>query len=180
MEYFIERVIEFCKFNNPSLQPDEEFLLSTVENVIVAKKTYSMIYNVISRNFPLTITKLSADEKKDITDDLSSKNFWWKDCLTDLDSWIPFYYLYGRFPGSQEFKNVPFVNKPFFLRTATVLLPADLYSKFSGTDAKGLVSLFFHISSFKYLFWRRLHSFENCFCRIYEKFDISSIELRKR
>ena len=102
-----------------------------------------MIYNAISRNFPLTITKLSADEKKDITDDLSSKNFWWKDCLTDLDSWIPFYYLYGRFPGSQEFKNKAFVNKPFFLRTATVLLPADLYSKFSGTDTKGLVSLFF-------------------------------------
>ena len=141
MEYFIERVIEVCKFNNPSLQPDQEFLLSTVENVIVAKKAYSMIYNVISRNFPLAITKLSADEKKDITDDLSSKNFWWKDCLADLDSWIAFYYLNGRFPGSQEFTNVPFVNKPFFLRTATVLLPADLYSKFSGTDAKGLVSL---------------------------------------
>ena len=71
-EYFIERVIEVCKFNNPSIQPDEEFLLSTIENVTIAKQVYTMIYNVIAINFSLTILKLSVDEKKDINDDFLS------------------------------------------------------------------------------------------------------------
>ena len=39
------------------------------------------------------------------------KNFWWKDCLTNL-AWIAFYYQYDRFPGSENFTNVPQVNMP--------------------------------------------------------------------
>ena len=70
-----------------------------------------------------------------------SKNFSYENSLTNLDAWISFYYLYGRFPGSEEFVNVPFVSKPVFLKTETNLSPADLYSKFSATDAKGLASL---------------------------------------
>ena len=140
-EYFIERVIEVFKFNNPSIRPDEEFLLSTIENVTIAKQVYTMIYNVIARNFSLTISKLSVDEKKDINDDFLSQSFWYKDCLTDLNSWISFYYLYGRFPGLKDFTNVPFADKPIFLKTETTLSLPDLYSKFSAADAKGLVSL---------------------------------------
>ena len=68
-EYFIECVIEVCKFNNPSIRPDEEFLLSTIENDTIAKWVYTMIYNVIAINFSLTISKLSVDERKDINDD---------------------------------------------------------------------------------------------------------------
>ena len=56
-------------------------------------------------------------KKKDIGDDITNKNFSYEDSLTNLDAWISFYYLYGRFPGSEEFVNVPFVNKPVFLRT---------------------------------------------------------------
>ena len=63
-EYFIERVIEVCKFNNLSIRPDEEILLWTIENVTIAKRVYTMIYNVIARNLSLTISKLSVDEKK--------------------------------------------------------------------------------------------------------------------
>ena len=68
-EYFIECVIEVCKFNNSSIRPDEEFLLSTIENDTIAKWVYTMIYNVIAINFSLTISKLSVDERKDINDD---------------------------------------------------------------------------------------------------------------
>ena len=71
-EYFIERVIEVCKCNNLSIWPDEEFLLSTIENVTIAKQVYTIIYNVIARNFSLAILKLSVDEKKDINDDFLS------------------------------------------------------------------------------------------------------------
>ena len=84
---------------------------------------------------------MSYGEQKDIGDDFSSKNYLIDDSLTNLNAWISFYYLYGRLPGSEEFVNIPFVNKPAFLKTETNLLPANLYSKFSATDAKGLVSL---------------------------------------
>ena len=111
-----------------------------------------MVYNMIARNFYSTILKLSVDEKKkEIKEDLISKHFWWKDRLTDLDSWIAFYYQYGRFPGSEKLNSVPQVDKPIFLRTETFLSPPDLYKKFAGTDAKGLVSSC--ISCFEYLFW---------------------------
>ena len=61
--------------------------------------------------------------------------------MKDLDSWIAFYYHFGRFPGSENFTNVPRVNMPGFLKTEMPLLHLHLYKKFSGTDAKGLVSL---------------------------------------
>ena len=67
-----------------------------------------MFYNVVARNFYSTIKKMSVDKKKkEIKEDLIIKNFCWKDCLTNLDSWIAFYYQYGRFPGSETFTNLP-------------------------------------------------------------------------
>ena len=101
-----------------------------------------MVYNVVAKNFYSTMKKISVDKKKKASkEDLMIKKFWWKDCLTNIDSWIAFYYQYGRFPGSENFTNVPQVNTPIFLKTETILSPPDLYQKFAGTDAKGLVSL---------------------------------------
>ena len=60
--------------------------------------------------------------------------------MTDLNSWISSYYLYGRFPGLKDFTNVPFVDKTIFLKTETILSLPDLYSKFSATDAKGIAA----------------------------------------
>ena len=57
-------MIEICKFNNPTIRPDEEFLLSTIENVTVAKRVYTMIFNTVARNVNLTISNLCYDEKK--------------------------------------------------------------------------------------------------------------------
>ena len=59
-QYFIERVLEVSKFNNANLiKSGEEFLLSTIENVTVARRVYSMIFDIVSRNFNLTINDLS-------------------------------------------------------------------------------------------------------------------------
>ena len=99
------------------------------------------MYNTVARRFSDSIQNLSYDEQKHIGDDFSSKNYLIDDSLTNLNAWISFYYLYGRFPGSEKFVNVPFVNKPISLKTETNLSPENLYSKFSATDAKGLVSL---------------------------------------
>ena len=57
-------MIEICKFNNPTIRPDEEFLLSTIENVTVAKRVYTMIFNTVARNVNLTISNLCYGEKK--------------------------------------------------------------------------------------------------------------------
>ena len=140
-QYFIERVIEVCKFSDVTIKPGEEFLLSTIENVTVAKKVYTMVFNTIARNFNLTIPNLAFSRIKDISDDFSIKNYSYQDSLTNFNDWIFYYYLYGKFPGSDEFVNVPYHKKPYFLKTETQLSPSNLYGKFSATTAKGLVSL---------------------------------------
>ena len=61
--------------------------------------------------------------------------------MKDLDSWIAFYYHFGRFPGSENLTNVSHANMPGFLKTELPLSPLHLYKKFTETDAKGLVSL---------------------------------------
>ena len=99
-QYFIERVIEVCKSKEAgsTIRPTEDFLLTTVENVTVAKKAYQTFYNVVARNFNSTISKISVDKEKKIKGDLLSKNFWWKGAMNELDSWIVFYYHFVRFP----------------------------------------------------------------------------------
>ena len=129
-QYFIKWVIEVCNLSDVTIRPDEEFLLSTIENVTVAKRVYTMIFNTVARNFNLTVSNLPYGRIGDISDDFSIKNCPYRDSLTNLNDWISYYYLYGKFPGSEEFINVPFVNKPGFVKTKTNLSPADLYSKF--------------------------------------------------
>ena len=73
-QYFIERVLEVCKFNDSNLiKPGEKLLLSTIENVTVAKRVHRMIFDTLSRNFNLTVNDLSYGRTKDISDDFSIK-----------------------------------------------------------------------------------------------------------
>ena len=117
-QYFIERDIEVCKLKEAgsTIKPTKDFLLITLENVAISKKAYETFY-VVARSFNLTTSKISVDEQKKIKEDLLSKNFWWEDCMKELDSWIAFYYHFGRFPGSANFTNVPCVNMSGFLKT---------------------------------------------------------------
>ena len=48
-QYFIELVIEVCKSKEvgSSMKPTKNFLLTTVENVTLAKKSYKTFYNTI-------------------------------------------------------------------------------------------------------------------------------------
>ena len=65
-QYFIERIIEVYKSKEAgsTIKSTEDFLLTTVENVTVAKKVYETFYNTVARNFNLTISKISVDEQK--------------------------------------------------------------------------------------------------------------------
>ena len=85
-QYFIERVLEVCKFNDANLvKSGEKILLSTIENVTVAKRVYRMIFDTVSRNFNLTINDLSYSRIKDVSDDFSIKNYSYRDSLTNLN-----------------------------------------------------------------------------------------------
>ena len=61
--------------------------------------------------------------------------------MKDLDFWIAFYYHFGKFPGSENFTNVPRANMSGSLNTEMLLSPLHLHKKFSRTDAKRLVLL---------------------------------------
>ena len=67
-QYFTERVIEVCKSREigNKIKKSEDLLLTTVENVTMAKKSYDTFYNVIERNFYSTMNKLSSDERDQI------------------------------------------------------------------------------------------------------------------
>ena len=85
--------------------------------------------------------KKLLDEHGTIKDDLLRENFWGENVVTELDSWIAFYFKHGRFPASQELIAIPHVKTPPFLKTNIPISPIDLYKKFAGTDAKVLVSI---------------------------------------
>ena len=78
-QYFIERVIEVCKSKEISstIKKSEDFLLTTVKNVIMAKKSYKSFYNIVQRNFYSTMQQLSVDELNEIRDGFLRENIWW-------------------------------------------------------------------------------------------------------
>ena len=116
-QYFIERVIEVChsKEVGSTIKPTEDFLLTAVKNVTLAKKSYETFYNVIQRILYSTMSKIPNDEREQLQEDFLSKNFWGKNVIVQLDSWLAFYYKYGRFPGLQKHFSIPQVNMPIFL-----------------------------------------------------------------
>ena len=107
-QYFIERVIEVChsKEVGSTIKSTEDFLLTAVKNVTLAKKSYETFYNVVEHNLYSTMSKIS----KQLQEDFLSKNFWVEDVVVQLDSWLTFYYKCGRFPGLQKYVSIPQVN----------------------------------------------------------------------
>ena len=95
---------------------------------------------LLKKKLYLTIKKFSVDEKEKIQEDFQNKYFAGEGSLSNLDSWIEFYYRFGRFPGSHHFTNVPYAEMPYFLKTTMPLSPMKLHTSFRGTDAKGLAS----------------------------------------
>ena len=127
-QYFIERVLEVChsKEVGSTMKPTEDFLLTTVKNVILAKKFYETFYNVAECNLYSTMPKISNDEREQLQEDFLSKNVLGKNVVVQLDLWLAFYYKYGRFPSSQKFVSIPQVNIPIFLKTEMPISPVDL------------------------------------------------------
>ena len=53
----------------------QDFLLDTVENVTLAKKSYETFYNVCARNFYSAMEKISVDEYEIIKEDFYREIF---------------------------------------------------------------------------------------------------------
>ena len=65
---FIERVLEVChsKEVGSTIKPTEDFVLTTVKNVTLAKKSDETFYDVVERNLYATMSKISNDERKQL------------------------------------------------------------------------------------------------------------------
>ena len=48
------------------------------------------------------MSKISIDEREELKEDFLSKNVWAENVVIHLDSWLVFYYKFGRFAGSQK------------------------------------------------------------------------------
>ena len=130
-----------------------------------------MIFDTVSRNFNLTINELSYGRIKDISDDFSIKNYSYRDSLTNLNDRISYYYLHEKFPGLDEFVNVTYHKKPYFLKTEMQLSPPNLCSKFTATSATVLVS--FHALCVLNIY---LDGSKDISKLAYQKFNLSSFE----
>ena len=76
-QYFIEQVLEVCKDKEIcKTKKSQDFLLGTVENVTIAKKSYEIFYNIIEGNFYSAMEKISLDEYNIIKEDFYRENFW--------------------------------------------------------------------------------------------------------
>ena len=52
-----------------------------------------------------------------------------------------FYHVLGRFPGKLDLIIIPKPDTPAFIKTDEIISSNQLYKKFRGTDAKGLISV---------------------------------------
>ena len=89
----------------------------------------------------LAVENLSAEEFSERKEDFNGENFWARHVVHELDCWIAFFFIKGRFPGSQKLIMLPQADIPDFVKTETPLSPIDLYKKFKATDAKALASI---------------------------------------
>ena len=80
-QYFLERVIEVFKSKRigSTIKKSEDFSLTMVENVTMAKKSYKTFYNIVERNFLSTMQQLSVDEQTEIKDYFLRENFRWEE-----------------------------------------------------------------------------------------------------
>ena len=106
-----------------------------------SKKTYKSFYNQITNNLTFILDNLPDDEFKEIINNLHTENYLPDDFVNFLDCWCKFYFLQGRFPGSQELIMILQAQIPPFVKTQTPLSPIDLYQNFKATDARALVSI---------------------------------------
>ena len=73
---FIQQVLEVCndKETGRTIRKSQDFLLDTVENVTLAKKSFETFINICARNFYSEMEKILVDEYELIKEDFYKEN----------------------------------------------------------------------------------------------------------
>ena len=149
-QYFINKVLDIIWSNE---NEDDEYSVQDLEtvddfikNLVLTKKTYKIFYDTISNIFTLTIKNLLPEEKVKIQKDLQNNymklNF--DSQIEDshfLDTFCEFYFKNGCFPGHSQLIIIPRPILPGSIQNTRPIRLKDLYTSFSVTDAKALVSI---------------------------------------
>ena len=56
-----------------------------------------------------------------------------------INTFVRFFYTFGRFPGIQELATIPIVEVLDFVKAIEIISPANLYKNFSSGNTRGLV-----------------------------------------
>ena len=119
---------------------------NSVENLAICKSLYTNLYNQIASNLSDAHRNLARNELDEIDKDLRS-NYFFIDFDNEnnqdkiMSAYSYFYHVLGRFPGKLGLIIIPKPDTRAFIKTDEIISPNQLYKKFRGTDAKGLVSI---------------------------------------
>ena len=149
---FIERILEVRQSNNGGEftklvnAKEVQIFENSVENLTICKNLYTEFYNQVSKNLVEVLHNLPANELEDIDKGLERSYFFIDfDSLTNLEEimngYSQFYHGLGCFPGRQDLTIIPTPDVPSFIKIDEIISPNQLYEKFRGSDAKGLVSV---------------------------------------
>ena len=140
-KYFIESALRYSEKPNSNYSDTEQsFVIDTKENIEILKKTYDELFRQIEKNHIEMLGKMPFDFFKDIENDLRRELYLEEDFLK-LDTWISFYYRFGRFPGEQELTILPQSEKPKTINPlSTEFSPLELYKEFGKRSSKNIVS----------------------------------------
>ena len=140
-KYFIESILRYAEKPNSNYSDTEQsFVIDTKENIEILKKTYDELFRQIEKNHIEMLEKMPFDFFKDIENDLRRELYLEEDFLK-LDTWISFYYRFGRFPGEQELTILPQSEKPKTINPlSTEFSPLELYKEFGKKSSKNIVS----------------------------------------
>ena len=140
-KYFIESILRYAEKPNSNYSDTEQsFVIDTKENIEILKKTYDELFRQIEKNHIEMLEKMPFDFFKDIENDLRRELYVEEDFLK-LDTWISFYYRFGRFPGEQELTILPQSEKPKTINPlSTEFSPLELYKEFGKRSSKNIVS----------------------------------------
>ena len=140
-KYFIESILRYAEKPNSNYSDTEQsFVIDTKENIEILKKTYDELFRQIEKNHIEMLEGMPFDFFKDIENDLRRELYVEEDFLK-LDTWISFYFRFGRFPGEQELTILPQSEKPKTINPlSTEFSPLELYKEFGKRSSKNIVS----------------------------------------
>ena len=140
-KYFVERILRFAEKPNSNYSDTEQsFVIDTKENIEILKKTYDELFRRIEKNHIEMLQDMPFDFFSDIENDLRRELYVEEDFLK-LDTWISFYFRFGRFPGEKHLTILPQSDKPKTIHPlSTEISPLELYKEFGKKSSKNIAS----------------------------------------